>query len=102
MSRPGRAPERGLGREGKLQFFTASDGARIAYRDEGEGTPLVLLHGLMAHGGFFRGQEILAERSRLIRIDLRGHGASAQVPANPTIEQIAGDVAEVAEALGLE
>ena len=28
-----------------MQFFTASDGARIAYRDEGEGTPLVLVNG---------------------------------------------------------
>ena len=40
-------------RGGALDFFTASDGTRIAYRDEGEGVPLVLLHGLMAHGGFF-------------------------------------------------
>ena len=85
-----------------LRFFTTSDGARIAYRDEGEGTPLVLLHGLMAHGGFFREQHRLAERFRLIRIDLRGHGASAAVPGRPTVEQIAGDVADLAAALDLE
>lgn len=84
-----------------MQFFTASDGARIAYRDEGEGTPLVLLHGLMAHGGFFRGQETLTERFRLITIDLRGHGASSEVPGSPTVEQIAGDVAGLAEMLDL-
>jgi pimeloyl-ACP methyl ester carboxylesterase len=36
-----------------LHVFTASDGARIAYRDSGRGTPIVLLHGLMAHAGFF-------------------------------------------------
>jgi pimeloyl-ACP methyl ester carboxylesterase len=84
-----------------LQFFTASDGARIAYRDEGEGVPLVLLHGLMAHGGFFRGQEALADRFRLIRIDLRGHGASAGAPGHPTVEQMAADVAGLAEALDL-
>ena len=85
-----------------MRFFTTSDGARIAYRDEGEGTPLVLLHGLMAHGGFFREQHRLAERFRLIRIDLRGHGASAAVPGRPTVEQIAGDVADLAAALDLE
>ena len=56
--------------------FTASDGARIAYRDVGQGTPIVLLHGLMAHGGFFDKQAPLAERFRLISIDLRGHGES--------------------------
>jgi hypothetical protein len=84
-----------------LQFFTASDGARIAYRDEGLGVPLVLLHGLMAHGGFFREQDALADHFRLIRIDLRGHGASAKDGDRSNVEQIAADVAELAEALDL-
>ena len=82
-----------------MQFFTASDGARIAYRDEGRGVPLVLLHGLMAHGGFFREQDVLADNFRLIRIDLRGHGFSAKDRAS--VEQIAADVAELADALDL-
>lgn len=95
------ARERGGGE--RLETFTTSDGARIAYRDEGEGTPLVLLHGLMAHGGFFREQDELARRFRLIRLDLRGHGASAGPDAGePTVEQIAADVAELAEALDLQ
>ncbi|MGQ0661222.1 alpha/beta fold hydrolase [Sphingosinicella sp.] len=82
-----------------MQHFTASDGARIAYRDEGAGRPLVLLHGFMAHGGFFRGQAPLAANHRLIVIDLRGHGES---PANaPKVERIAADVAELAAALDL-
>ena len=82
-----------------MQFFTASDGARIAYRDEGRGVPLVLLHGLMAHGGFFREQDVLADNFRLIRIDLRGHGFSAK--ERSSVEQIAADVAELADALDL-
>src|ERR1700750_998512 len=89
-------------RGGKLNFFTASDGARIAYRDEGAGTPLVLLHGLMAHGGFFRAQADLAADFRVIAIDLRGHGASAKAGERPTVEQLAADVSELAEALDLE
>ena len=86
-----------------MDFFTASDGTRIAYRDSGgEGTPLVLLHGLMAHGGFFRAQADLAEDFRVIAIDLRGHGASARPGERPTVEQLAADVSELAEALALE
>lgn len=91
-----------------MQSFTASDGARIAYRDSGVaagaggGTPVVLLHGLMAHGGFFAAQEPLADEFRMIAIDLRGHGASAGNGARPTVERIAADVAELAEALALE
>jgi len=86
-----------------LQAFTASDGARIAYRDSGGGTPIVLLHGLMAHGGFFAGQAGLAEDFRIIAIDLRGHGASAgeDMPP-PGVERMAADVAELADALDLQ
>jgi pimeloyl-ACP methyl ester carboxylesterase len=84
-----------------LKVFTTSDGARIAYRDEGEGTPLVLLHGLMAHGGFFRAQAKLAERFRLITVDLRGHGASARPGDRPTVEQLAGDATALVDSLDL-
>jgi pimeloyl-ACP methyl ester carboxylesterase len=93
---------RRAGRGGFLQQFIASDGVKIAYRDEGAGRPIVLLHGFMAHGGFFRGQAPLAADYRLIAIDLRGHGAS---PANghvPGVERIAADVAELMTALDLE
>jgi pimeloyl-ACP methyl ester carboxylesterase len=61
----------------------------------------VLLHGLMAHGGFFREQEKLAADFRLIAVDLRGHGESRGAPA-PTVERIAADVAELVAALDLE
>jgi pimeloyl-ACP methyl ester carboxylesterase len=85
-----------------LRHFIASDGARIAYRDEGAGRPLVLLHGLMAHSGFFRAQQSLTGEFRLVSIDLRGHGASREAMCALTVEQLAGDVAGIAESLGLE
>jgi pimeloyl-ACP methyl ester carboxylesterase len=88
---------------GVLDGFTASDGTRIAYRDAGNGTPIVLLHGLMAHAGFFRAQDELARDHRVIAVDLRGHGASGGGNgAAPTVERMAADVAELAEALALE
>jgi pimeloyl-ACP methyl ester carboxylesterase len=62
----------------------------------------VLLHGLMAHGGFFRAQADLAEDFRVIAIDLRGHGESRADGAEPTVEQLAGDVSELAVALDLQ
>lgn len=84
-----------------MRHFTASDGARIAYRDEGRGTPLVLLHGLMAHGGFFGGQAPLAESFRLITVDLRGHGQSPAPAETATVERMAADVAELVTELDL-
>ena len=85
-----------------LNFFTASDGARLAYRDEGEGPPILFLHGLMAHGGFFREQAPLARDFRLISLDLRGHGQSASAGQRPSVRKIAQDVAELADSLALE
>lgn len=84
-----------------MEHFTASDGARIAYRDEGRGRPLVFLHGLMAHSGFFHGQHPLAEDYRLIAVDLRGHGESRGVRGGLTMGRLADDVAELAARLDL-
>ncbi len=91
-----------LGRE--LNHFTASDGATIAYRDSGpeSARPLVLLHGLMAHGGFFASQDALAGAFRLVVPDLRGHGGSVRTSASCTVERAAADIAELVEALALE
>jgi pimeloyl-ACP methyl ester carboxylesterase len=84
-----------------LKVFVASDGAEIGYSDEGSGRPLVLLHGLMAHQGFFRAQHELASDFRLIGIDLRGHGSSAEVRTGLDVAQLADDVASLAAQLDL-
>lgn len=85
-----------------MAFFTASDGARIAYADSGSGRPVVLLHGLMAHRGFFDAQAPLEKAHRIITIDLRGHGETPAGPTPPTIARLAADVCEIAEALDLD
>lgn len=80
----------------------ASDGIAVSYEDEGQGRPLVLLHGFMAHSGFFMRQRELASDFRMISIDLRGHGRSGRSGDPPTIERLAADVAGLAEELDLE
>ena len=72
------------------------------YEVEGGGRPLVLLHGLMAHRGFWRLQRPLASDFRLISIDMRGHGDSVRAGDAPGVEQLAQDVTALAEELGLE
>jgi pimeloyl-ACP methyl ester carboxylesterase len=84
-----------------LPHFTARDGTRIAFRDRGAGRPIVLLHGMMAHGGFFPKQEALADNFRLIAIDLRGHGESRGDGSGLDVETLAGDVAELLDHLDL-
>lgn len=67
--------------------LTSFDGTGLAFRDEGEGPPVLLLHGLFStaevnwvrHGTAAR---LVAAGYRVILPDLRGHGAS-DAPAGP-------------------
>jgi pimeloyl-[acyl-carrier protein] methyl ester esterase len=83
-----------------VEQFTTSTGTQIAYADTGMGRPILLLHGLLAHGGFFPAQQPLADAFRVISVDLRGHGRSA-AGGDPSFDRIAADVAELVAALEL-
>ena len=63
------------------RYFSAG-GVRLRYRDEGEGPPVVLVHGWTLDLEMWDPQ-IAALRSafRLVRFDRRGHGQSGGVPA---------------------
>jgi pimeloyl-ACP methyl ester carboxylesterase len=55
--------------------FLEVEGLRVHYRDEGDGPPLLLLHGLAANLFDWQGwAERLRHRHRVIRLDLPGHG----------------------------
>jgi 3-oxoadipate enol-lactonase len=69
--------------------------------DHGDGTPVVLLHGLLATGDMFRWFAApLADSYRLIVPDLPGHGRSADVPGPYRVDALAGAVAALVERLG--
>jgi len=79
------------------------NGAPLHVRDDGDGVPLVFVHGWSTSGGFFRKQT--AELSRTCRVvapDLRGHGRSAPAGGGHTVANYAADIAEVIRQLDLE
>jgi pimeloyl-ACP methyl ester carboxylesterase len=75
------------------------NGIRLNVYDEGQGTPLLFVHGFPLTHAMWRGQFPLAERFRLIIPDLRGLGGSEVVPGTTTMAQLADDCAAVLEAL---
>ena len=90
------------------QHFTAADGCRLAYRDEGAGLPLLCLPGLTRTMADF---DYLVPhlppphlRSiRLIRMDYRGRGASDRTgAATYTVEQEGKDALALLDHLGVE
>ena len=84
------------------QFFTTPDGARLAYRDEGQGTPLLCLAGLTRTMGDFDYMVPHLPPCRLIRMDYRGRGASQWTgAASYTVPQEARDAVALLDHLGV-
>ena len=85
------------------RFHELPDGARLAYDDAGKGRPVVLIHGVCMSRRFFeRNTEPLAERFRVVSVDLRGHGESPASEGGHTVAQYAQDVKHLLDTLGLE
>ncbi|SEM96034.1 Pimeloyl-ACP methyl ester carboxylesterase [Pseudorhodobacter antarcticus] len=84
------------------QFFTTSDGTRIAYRDEGAGLPLLCLPGLTRTMGDFDYMIPHLPPYRLIRMDYRGRGESQWTGAATYTVPIEGrDAIELLDHLGV-
>lgn len=86
-----------------MQRFLAEDGARLAFRDEGQGLPLLALAGLTRDGRDF---DYLARHLpggiRLIRLDSRGRGGSDWTgPDTYTVAQEAKDALSLLDHLAL-
>lgn len=86
------------------QFFTSSDGLRIAYRDEGAGLPVLCLSGLTRNASDFDYMAAQLDGGRLIRMDYRGRGQSAwsDDPMSYAVPVEARDALELLDHLGLE
>ncbi|HEX7815121.1 alpha/beta fold hydrolase [Dyella sp.] len=66
-----------------IHYFTAPDGVRLAYRELGQGRPLVLIHGFFSTATvnwlrYGHAAKIASRGYRVIMPDLRGHGDSAK------------------------
>ena len=81
--------------------FVDVDGGRIHYVVDGDGPPVVLLHGALLNLHLFDAQvDALSQSHTLVRIDLRGYGRSS-VPATEPY-RYCDDVVAVMDALGLD
>lgn len=79
------------------------NGINLAYDEQGQGEPLLFLHGLGSRGEDWAFQvPYFAARYRVITADLRGHGASDK-PAGPySVPMMADDVVGLLGALNVE
>lgn len=86
----------------QVLHFTAPDGCRFAYRDEGEGLPLLCLPGLTRSMADFDYLRPHLPPLRLIRMDYRGRGGSDWTgAATYTVDQESKDALALLDHLGL-
>lgn len=80
-----------------------NQGQKLYFEDRGSGPCIVLGHSFLCNGEMWAGQvPRLAERFRVVNIDLRGHGRSAPVTTDGTLYDLVGDVLAVLDHLGIE
>jgi len=79
------------------------NGITMTYRDIGEGPSLVLLHGFTGTGEVWNPYlEKLSSSNRLIVPDLRGHGRSLNPSGKFTHKELAQDVFNLLDQLGID
>ncbi|BAT18592.1 peroxidase [Asaia bogorensis NBRC 16594] len=89
--------------ERPLPKITASDGTTLHYKEQGSGRPLIMIHGWTFSGRFFhRNIPALAEKARVITLDLRGHGESGKPDHSYRIARLAADLRDLIAQLELD
>lgn len=87
------------------RFVSAADGTRIAFREVGEGAPIVLANGLSTSDFFWHHLvPRWAPRHRVVSWDYKGHGDSepAKSDAGTTIPSLVDDLQRVMDAANVE
>jgi non-heme chloroperoxidase len=80
-------------------------GVTLAYDEAGsrEDPPVILIHGISMGRRYFHKQiGALANRNRVIAVDLRGHGGSEKTPSGHTVPHYARDLDAFIRALDLQ
>ena len=86
-----------------INQLTTRKGNQIAYSIEGDGPWLTLSHSLASNMQMWDPQmPLLTKHFKVLRLDTRGHGLSSAPPDPYTLDELALDVHDVFQALGIE
>ena len=83
--------------------YAEVNGINLYFETHGNGRPLILLHGGLGSGEMF-GPVLaqLAERHKVVAVDLQGHGRTADIDRPMDVRLMADDIAALVDHLGLE
>src|SRR5271157_1556886 len=83
---------------------TLRSGLKIHYQRVGQGPDLVMIHGLTGNLAVWHLKivPLLMDHFRILTYDLRGHGYSDMPPTGYTASDMAADLEQLMDALGVE
>jgi pimeloyl-ACP methyl ester carboxylesterase len=83
--------------------YAEVNGINLYFETQGSGRPLILLHGGLGSGEMF-GPVLpaLAERHRVVAVDLQGHGRTADIDRPIDVRLMADDIAALIDHLALD
>ncbi|WP_217595394.1 alpha/beta fold hydrolase [Cohnella sp. GbtcB17] len=80
--------------------LTLNNGLEVSYVDEGQGVPLLLLHGYCGSAAYWNDVlPMLSAQARVVAPDARGHGETAATEGTYAMEQLAEDALQLMDAL---
>lgn len=77
------------------------NGAELYYESDGDGVPVVFLHGVLMSSRFFSEQKSLSDEYQVITLDFRGHSRSEKTETGHTLPQYARDLEAFLDTQGL-
>ncbi|MFX0077866.1 MAG: alpha/beta fold hydrolase [Candidatus Hermodarchaeota archaeon] len=80
--------------------FHTINGKQVYYDIQGQGTPILMIHGSMSTHRVWYKQRILAKKYALLFLDLPGHGQSEPLEGDITVQRFAGIVAQLINKMG--
>ena len=83
------------------QHIAHINGVDLAYEIDGTGEPVLLIHGLGSSRADWQPQLAALSRYRVVRYDVRGHGASSRPASGYDLPTLADDAAALIRALDL-
>ncbi len=85
-----------------IEQIKIKSGSTLSYLNVGQGQPIILIHGLFLDHTAFNSQiEALADRYRIIAIDIHGHGGSSELDRSLSLDEMAADFFDLVQQLGI-
>jgi 3-oxoadipate enol-lactonase len=85
-----------------IKKIQVKSGSTLGYVEVGQGTPIILIHGLFLDRTAFAQQiKAFADQARIIAINIHGHGESSVLSQPMSLDQMAEDYLDLAEQIGI-